>query len=396
LFLKRSLQAIRCLPEFIVGKFFSKCAWLKSYAECLCLTLVEMNKNLHFPAIMALCLGLLGSLLSCTQPQAEAAAVAPPAASLPLPVVLPDMLRYIEDPSLHGENWDDLPQLKFWRAIINLPKDTSIVSLASDRTILGKIPSRTWYGLNESQRSRFRQVLRQRFELGEEEEIYVTHGRRHFYQIHKVLPSIDKALEPFASQGVNPWYGQAILLIESPGQLQASHVGAYGPFQLMESVARQYGLEVSNQRDDRAHFGKSAMAAARLIKDMCIPYTRRMLNNQGITYRENDLFFRLLALHCYHAGPGNVASALRKMAPQQGGMQLIRELWTTEAKGFKNASQNYSQVALAALLELDDMIHQKYDMVCAYGEETLLEDFYVRRYAVQQEIQPEDGSLAAR
>ncbi len=321
-------------------------------------------------------------LFSCSTPPPATQSAMVAYDPIPIKSSQPEMARFIEDPALHGEDWDKLTQLKFWREIIKLSKDTSIVSLASNRKVLGKIPTHSWYSLSERQRSVFRNTLRKNFQLENGEDIYVTHGRNHFYRIDKVLPSIDRAIEHFAREGVNPWYAQAILLIESPAQLQASHVGAYGPFQLMEGVARQYGLVVSSTHDDRANFGKSAGAAAKLIQDMCIPYTRRMLDAQGITYNENDLFFRCLVLHCYHAGPGNVQAALRKINSQYTGMDLIIRLWNTESAGFKNASQNYSQVALAALLELEEMIHQRYDMICAYGDETFLKDFYIRRYAV--------------
>lgn len=344
---------------------------------------MKQTKTFVFLFPFAIVLAIFCSACSSNPPVVHAAALEsyePIAIQAPQP----EMARFIEDPSLHGYDWDELTQLKFWREIINLPKDTSLVSLASNRKILGKIPSNTWYRLNERQRSVFRNELRKQFQLEHGEDIYVTHGRNHFYRIDKVLPSIDRAIEHFAREGVNPWYGQAILLIESPGRLQASHVGAYGPFQLMASVARQYGLTVSDGRDDREHFGKSAAAAAKLIKDMCIPYTRKMLREQEIPFNENDLFFRCLVLHCYHAGPGNVMAALKKINNNYTGMDLIIRLWNTESAGFKNASQNYSQVALAALLELEDMIHLRYDMICAYGDETLLNDFYVRRYAISQ------------
>jgi hypothetical protein len=335
--------------------------------------------------ILLFAISLMSFLVSCSPnpPVVQAALVA--YEPVPVEAKQPEMARFIEDPSLHGYDWDELTQLKFWREIINLPKDTSIVSLASNRKILGKIPTDTWYSLSERQRSVFRNVLRKQFKLEHGEDIYVTHGRNHFYRIEKVLPSIDRAIEHFAKEGVNPWYGQAILLIESPGQMAASHVGAYGAFQLMEGVARQYGLVVNQSQDDREDFGKSASAAAKLIKDMCIPYTKKMLQAQGIPYHENDLFFRCLVLHCYHAGPGNVQAALQKINNQYTGMDLIIRLWNTESAGFKNASQNYSQVALAALLELEDMIHLRYDMICAYGDETLLSDFYIRRYAISDE-----------
>jgi len=39
-----------------------------------------------------------------------------------------------------------------------------------------------------------------------------------------------------------------------------------------------------------------------------------------------------------------------------GNMNLIKQLWLTNAGGFQNASQNYSQVALASLFELENYL----------------------------------------
>ena len=65
----------------------------------------------------------------------------------------------------------------------------------------------------------------------------------------------------FENNGVDPWYAQAILLIESPAQLKKSVVGAYGAFQLMPSVARSHGIIVNKKIDERKDFNKSAFAA---------------------------------------------------------------------------------------------------------------------------------------
>jgi hypothetical protein len=156
----------------------------------------------------------------------------------------------------------------------------------------------------------------------------------------------------FEAQNTDPFFAQAILLIESPAKLAKSSVGAYGPFQLMKSVGRQFGLKVNNKIDERADFDKSAVAATKLINRVCIPYTNRMLEKRNIAWCPTDLWYRLLVLHVYHAGAGNVARALDKIDPTVGNTDLIKTLWTTNAGGFQNASQNYSQVAIASLLEL--------------------------------------------
>ena len=64
-------------------------------------------------------------------------------------------------------------------------------------------------------------------------------------------------------------------------------------------------------------------------------------------------------MHVYHAGAGNVKKAVNVINPTEGNMELITTLWQTEAGGFRNASQNYSQLVLASMLELDDIINNR-------------------------------------
>jgi hypothetical protein len=132
-------------------------------------------------------------------------------------------------------------------------------------------------------------------------------------------------------------------------------VGAYGSFQIMSQVAREFGLIVNKYKDERKDLTKSAYAASRLIKEICIPYAEEILLTHNISYSQEDIFFKLLVLHIYHAGAGNVRLAVNKMAPTQGGQEFIKRLWQTETARFKNASQNYSQVALAAMV----IMHEK-------------------------------------
>ena len=61
-------------------------------------------------------------------------------------------------------------------------------------------------------------------------------------------------------------------------------------------------------------------------------------------------------LHVYHAGAGNVDKALTAINPSEGGMPLIRQLWQTTAGQFGRSSQACSQLAVSALLELDQVL----------------------------------------
>jgi hypothetical protein len=111
---------------------------------------------------------------------------------------------------------------------------------------------------------------------------------------------------------------------------------------------------VNKHVDERADFDRSAYAASSLIKNICIPRACSMLDSLKIThYNQEDLWFRLLVMHIYHAGAYNVQKALLSFSPTVGNMDLIYTLWRTTTARFKSASQNYSQLVLAAMLEMN-------------------------------------------
>ncbi len=266
-------------------------------------------------------------------------------------------IYFVPDEQLVSERWDLLAQPNFWKKVMVLSSDSCIVNVAATREILYKTSFTDWMLQTEEEKDSVRQSIRQNYGLDSAEMIYVTSGKSHFYQIGKVLPSLSKGIEIFEQEGVNPWYAQTILLIESPGKIAFSSVGAFGPFQLMKSVARTYGLTVNRYVDERKDFEKSAVAASKLIRVSCIPSAKSILERNNIEYNENDLWFKLFVLHIYHAGAGNVGGLLDEMKPKNGGMKLITEMWQNEFGGFKNASQNYSQVALAFNLILEELIY---------------------------------------
>lgn len=256
------------------------------------------------------------------------------------------------------KRWDILPQPQFWKKIMRLTPDTCIVNIAKNRHVLEKISSERWIHLSKENKRKFRDSIRNKYNLKEDELVYVTTGKNHFYKFDAVYPSISKGIEVFDSLCVDPWYAQSILLIESPGQLKKSVSGAYGPFQLMPRVARAQGLIVNKTIDERKDFNRSAFGAASLIKNICIPEAKNILNRHQIEYDENDIWFRLLVLHVYHAGAYNVGAVVDKIKPKQGTQELIKSLWQNKAAGFGNCSQNYSQIALAAHLILHDLVYE--------------------------------------
>ncbi|MCB9188405.1 MAG: transglycosylase SLT domain-containing protein [Flavobacteriales bacterium] len=279
---------------------------------------------------------------------------------------------FVSTDELISERWDQLAQPNFWREVMKLPSDSCIINIAATREILGKDSFIEWKKQTEAQKDVYKDSVRKHYGLADSIKIYVTSGKSEFYQVEKVIPSISRGIELFQHYHTDPWYAQAILLIESPGKIAFSNVGAYGPFQLMKSVAKDHGLIVNSNVDERKDFDKSAMGASSLLRKTCIPEAKRILSNHSISYEETDLWFRLFVLHIYHAGAGNVQGLMNHMSPISGGQELITQMWQTEWGGFKNASQNYSQVALASLLRLHDIIYSSCDaMFECTSEETM-------------------------
>lgn len=266
-------------------------------------------------------------------------------------------MKFMNDELLYKEGWNNLAQPKFWQQIMNLPSDSALVCIGSSRQVLDKLDLRQWNKLSDAQHGVYRDSLRKLNGIADSISILVTTGKKDFYEFKKVMPTISKSIDVFKQNGVDPWYAQAILLIESPGKSNTkSNVGANGPFQLMRSVARAQGLIVNKNIDERTDVERAAYGASRLLSRICIPYTKAMLDSAGVTYNETDLWFRLLVMHSYHAGAGNVQGVIKKINPCEGGMSLIQQVWQTSYGGFKNASQNYSQLVLAAFTTFDAMV----------------------------------------
>jgi hypothetical protein len=263
--------------------------------------------------------------------------------------------NYIFDSALYRLKVDTLPQVKFWRQIMKLHEDSSLLCFASNRYVIQRINNKQWNMRSDSAKKYFRDSVRIAKSLDSTNRILLTTGKKFFYDFDKTYQNFHNGINCFVENGVDPWYAQAILLIESPNKLQKSNAGAYGPFQLMKDVARLFGLTVNKSVDERANFERAAYAASSLIKVVCIPKVRIMLDSLGIKdYNETDLWFKLLVMHTYHAGSYNVQNALFTFNPKEGNMDLIYNLWHAQTSRFKSASQNYSQLILAAMLEMNE------------------------------------------
>lgn len=264
---------------------------------------------------------------------------------------------------LYAEGWSNLAQPIFWKQIMQLAPDSCLINVAATRNVVAKMSLNDWNAQSDNEKDIYRDSIRTMLSLDEKARIFVTTGKNDFYKFETVYPDIQLGVEAFERYNVDPWYAQAILLIESPGQLKKSRAGAYGPFQLMPRVARAQGLTVNRSVDERSDFERSAYGASRLISRVCIPEAKRILNAHNLTFKENDLWFRLFVLHVYHAGAGNVSAVVNKINPKTGGQSLIQAMWVNTAAQFGNNSQNYTQLALASQLILDEMVHADCDYI---------------------------------
>ncbi len=270
---------------------------------------------------------------------------------------------FVENQQLYNQKWDTLAQPKFWQTLMTMNDDSALINIGSTRQIIKKVAVDDWDKLSKEEQNGIRDSIKNYYHLPEEAHIYMTTGKKQFYNFEKVIPSIGRGIKVFEENNTDPFYAQAILLIESPNKLQKSPTGAFGSFQIMKKVAINLGLKVNRYVDERKDFDKSAWAAAKLLKTICIPETNKILDAKGIIYNPTDLWYRLLVLHVYHAGAGNVKNAINVINPTVGDMNIITKLWQVEIGQFRNSSQNYSQLALASLIELNNIVYNKCNFI---------------------------------
>lgn len=260
---------------------------------------------------------------------------------------------------IQAAQWDQLQHPKFWQQIMILSPDSVLVNVGATRQIIAKMSNKDWHSQTEAQKTLYKDSIRTLFGLSTDEKINVTTGKNDFYRFDLVFESLPTGVSAFEGFGVDPWYAQSILLIESPGRMQKSSVGAYGPFQLMPAVARSMGLTVNRSVDERKDFMRSAYAASQLLKRICIPSAKGIAEGAGLVVDEQSIWFRLLTMHVYHAGALNVKAVVNAIGPVSSGEELIQKMWVTSAGSFGNCSQNYSQLALAAHIQLNEIIERK-------------------------------------
>ena len=101
----------------------------------------------------------------------------------------------------------------------------------------------------------------------EKELIVNTYLHSHTIQLLQGSPRVFAILEPLLEANGIPDDFKYLAVIESRlNPLAVSPAGAVGMWQIMKNTARELGLEVNNEVDERYHVEKSTLAAAKYLK----------------------------------------------------------------------------------------------------------------------------------
>jgi tetratricopeptide (TPR) repeat protein len=86
---------------------------------------------------------------------------------------------------------------------------------------------------------------------------------------------------------------------------------------------------------------------------------------------------------------------MNQIYPSQGGIELFQKIWQTTCGGFKNESQNYSQIAIASLINFDQLVHQYGDTVFLVEGDRLFRDYSRKSHKLYNSYEFLNRCLAA-
>lgn len=125
---------------------------------------------------------------------------------------------------------------------------------------------------------------------------YLAKNSELLQKIKQKHPSYFRIMDSVFKQYDLPTELKHLAIVESQLNTKArSRVGAVGPWQFMPTTARLLKLKVSARYDERTHFYKSTVAAAKYLRDL-----HRLFDDW------------LLVIAAYNSGPGPVYKAIKK------------------------------------------------------------------------------------
>ena len=92
---------------------------------------------------------------------------------------------FVYDSQLFENRIDTFNKIKFWSTVMNTSEQYMIVNHASNRHIYQMVPYSEWDQLSEYDKDVYRNLIRQEFNLDEEERIYITRGKSEFYHFKR-------------------------------------------------------------------------------------------------------------------------------------------------------------------------------------------------------------------
>jgi len=125
---------------------------------------------------------------------------------------------------------------------------------------------------------------------------YIANNGSMLQQVKEKNPSYFKIMDSVFTRYKLPVQLKYLAIVESELKTKAvSRVGAVGVWQFMPATARIFSLRITAKYDERMHFYKSTVAAARYLRDL-----HKLFDDW------------LLVLAAYNAGPGPVYAAIKK------------------------------------------------------------------------------------
>jgi Flp pilus assembly protein CpaB len=106
-------------------------------------------------------------------------------------------MKFVNENELYEDGWDELAQPMFWKKIICLSPDSCIINVASTRTYLETSNYKSWVRQSETQKTIYKNQVRQNFCVDPTQELYVTNGKKEFYEHRKSIATINKAVAYF-------------------------------------------------------------------------------------------------------------------------------------------------------------------------------------------------------
>ncbi len=190
---------------------------------------------------------------------------------------------------------------------------------------------------------------------------YLAKNSELLQQIKEKHPSYFRIMDSVFKKYDLPMELKHLAIIESQLNTKArSRVGAVGPWQFMATTARLLSLKVTARYDERTHFYKSTVAAAKYLRDL-----HKLFDDW------------LLVIAAYNCGPGPVYKAIKKSGSRNFWklQQFLPEETRGHVKKFISTHYYYEgKGSVTTLTKYEADTHRKKMMAFAEKHNQLLKE----------------------